>query len=709
MFNWISELESGPEPSGRPIDEELARNTRMKDEDKSREELIRELRELRQRCAEMESGAGAANKTGRARSEEPLRTIFDNAGSGMFIIDAAGRYVAVNPAACRLSGYSREELLFTDAWLMSPEDLKGTQPTDQSGRKIGAFISERRMRRKDGSEIWVEITIIPFQSESRELALEIMQDITDRRRAENELQKAHVELERCVEKRTDELKDANNQLKREIVERRRTEEELKRTKEYLENVIENSVDAIGIVGRDGKFILWNRRAEEIYGYFFNEMTGKSAFDLYADSEELDRMLERLREDGVVREYEIPMKKRDGSIVPMDISISLLKDELGGTIGSVCVARDLSERKRAEAELKRAKDELSLYSKDLERQVAERTREITGILKYTPAIVFIKDKDGCYRLINSRCEEIFGIKNEQIRGKSDFEIFPREVAEQIRSTDLQALIERRPCQVEERIPQEDGVRTYLSIKFPLFDEDRDTTGLCGIATDITELKSAQDQLRRLSGSIMAGQEKERSAIARELHDELGQVLTALRLDAVWILKRLGDSDLKGAERAQAMCDLIDKTIDEVRGIALRLRPGVLDDLGLVAALEWYTEEFEKRTGIACILKYPNLPKLDNLLSTAAYRIAQEAVTNVARHTSATHVEVALQAEGGILTLTIVDNGCGFDALKLAQSEGLGVAGMRERASLAGGTLEVQSQPGKGTQVLCRLPLEVRRTI
>jgi PAS domain S-box-containing protein len=709
MADWIIEHWSRPESKRRPIDgDEKARNNGVKDQEKTREDLLDELRRLRLRCAqlearerELESAAETSGKTDRTRNEEPLRTIFENARSGMFIIDAQGRYVAVNPAACELSGYAREEILSSDTRLLTPPEDRGTSRFDPAGTE-GAFIPERLMRRKDGSDLWVEVTVIPFRAGSRELALEIRRDITERRRAENALQQAHVELERCVEKRTDELKSANKQLKREIEERRRAEEELKRTKEYLENAIETSVDAIGIVDLNGRFILWNRRAEEIYGYSFDEMAGKSAFDLYADTEELARMLKRFRRDGVVREYEIPMKKHDGSIVPMDISLSVLRDDRERTIGSVCVARDLSERKRAEAELKRAKDELSLYSKELERQVAERTREITGILKYTPSMVYIKDNDGCYRLINSRCEELFGIRNDLIRGKSDFDIFPKEVAEQFRATDLQVLIERRPCQVEEHIPQEDGIHTYLSVKFPLYDEERDTAGLCGILTDITELKKAQVQLRRLSGSIMAGQEKERAAIARELHDELGQVLTALRMDAVWILKRLSDSDSKAAERAQAMCDLIDKTIDEVRGIALRLRPGVLDDLGLVAALEWYTAEFEKRTGIACILKHSNLPKVDELVSTAAYRIAQEAVTNVARHTSASHVEIALQAEDSILTLTVVDNGCGFNAAKLAQSEGLGVAGMRERASLAGGTLEVQSQPGKGTQVLCRLP-------
>ena len=520
-------------------------------------------------------------------------------------------------------------------------------------------------------------------------------------------QHAFDALEQRIKERTLELTAANALLKQEIEERKRAEAELKRTKEYLENVIDNSVDAIGIVDRHGRFILWNRRAEEIYGYLFHELAGKTAFDLYVDPQELKKMLTKLRREGVVREYEIDMKKKDGNIVPMDISISLLKDDQGATIGSVCVARDLSERKKAETALKKAQEELSLYSKDLERQVKQRTREISGILRYTPAVVYIKDKGGRYRLVNSRFEELFRIRNEEIRGKSDYDIFPREVADQFRASDLQVLSEGRPRQVEEPIPQEDGVHTYLMVKFPIYDDQGVANGLCGIATDITELKKAQDQLRRLSGSIMARQEKERTAIARELHDELGQVLTALRMDAVWLAEHLKGKEPKAADRSLKMRELIDKTIDEVRGLATRLRPGVLDHLGLIDALEWYASEFRRRTGIACIFKPFNVQRVDDIVATAAYRIAQEALTNVARHSFATQVQITLKEEKGILTLAVVDNGRGFNIRKIEESECLGLAGMRERAGLIGGTLEIQSKPQKGTQVYFKLPLQARR--
>ena len=154
----------------------------------------------------------------------------------------------------------------------------------------------------------------------------------------------------------------------------------------------------------------------------------------------------------------------------------------------------------------------------------------------------------------------------------------------------------------------------------------------------------------------------------------------------------------------MCDLIDNSIEAVRSLATRLRPSVLDSLGLVDALEWYTTDFERRTEIACVFEHENVPRVNETVSTAAYRIAQEALTNIARHAGAARVKVSLRSSNGHLTLQVVDDGQGFEVLHLAESEGLGVAGMRERAALVNGTLEVYSQPQKGTRIYFKVPLD-----
>jgi PAS domain S-box-containing protein len=401
----------------------------------------------------------------------------------------------------------------------------------------------------------------------------------------------------------------------------------------------------------------------------------------------------------------PLIRASGPIIAM---LCLL---IGGSVFFLYskASGDIVRRKEAEEGLRSAKEELGRYSQDLERQVRERTREITNILRYTPAVVYIKDSDGRYTFINSRYEELFGVRNAEIKGKTDYDIFPSEVADQFRANDEKIFAGKEPCQVEEQVPQEDGTHVYLSVKFPIFDEEGKILFLCGISTDITEIKKAQDQLRRLSDSIMESQEKERAAVSRELHDELGQVLTALRMDSVWLRQHLEGLDGSAADRAGEMCDLIDKAIDEVRSMATRLRPGVLDDLGLIDALDWHTADFEKRTKIACTFQHQNVPMINDTVATAAYRIAQETLTNVARHAFATRVDVTIEWERDILTLAVTDNGRGFDTRILSETDGLGVAGMRERAALIGGTLEILSQPGEGTRVYLRAPVDGKREV
>jgi PAS domain S-box-containing protein len=307
------------------------------------------------------------------------------------------------------------------------------------------------------------------------------------------------------------------------------------------------------------------------------------------------------------------------------------------------------------------------------------------------------------LVNKRFEELFNVKNEEVRGKTDFDIHDRDLADQFRANDLRVLSQKRSCQVEEQVPQGDGVHTYLAVKFPIYDELGEPTGVGSIATDITAAKKAQDRLRRLSASIMSSQENERALIARELHDELGQTLTALNMDAVWLVRRLGESDPPASSRAEGMRSLIDGTINVVRGMALRLRPKVLDDLGLVDALEWLTGDFEKRTEINCLFNFDDVPVIHGPVATAAYRIAQEALTNVARHSLANQVHLELSAQEGALSLEIEDNGRGFNALDLSEFSGLGIAGMRERAVLVGGILNVRSRPGQGTRIEFKVPL------
>lgn len=228
----------------------------------------------------------------------------------------------------------------------------------------------------------------------------------------------------------------------------------------------------------------------------------------------------------------------------------------------------------------------------------------------------------------------------------------------------------------------------------------------------ELKQVQNQLRKLSANIMAAHENERRAVARELHDHLGQILTALKMDGVWLEKYLEPIDTKAAERASRICTLIDDTIADVRAMAFRLRPGLLDDLGLVDALDSLIRDFEKRSDIWFMFRHTQIPEIDDAVATALYRIAQEALTNALKHSKATEISVDISSDAADISetsdsnliLTVEDNGCGFSSIGNKEYHGLGLTGMKERATLAGGTLEIFSAPNKGTKIVCKLNIK-----
>jgi signal transduction histidine kinase len=235
---------------------------------------------------------------------------------------------------------------------------------------------------------------------------------------------------------------------------------------------------------------------------------------------------------------------------------------------------------------------------------------------------------------------------------------------------------------------------------------------GTEQDVTERRQAEvqlersnEQLRSLSVRLQAAREEESIRIAREIHDEMGGALTALKMDLSWISKRLSEQS-RGAvqQKLQSALELIDETVVKVRNISTELRPSVLDDLGLAAAVEWQAREFEKRTEIRCeiVSLYEDIT-FGPEKSTAVFRIFQEILTNVSRHAHASRVEVRMTGHGGDLLLTVSDNGRGIDEGKVADATSIGLLGMRERALIFGGQVDVVGAEGRGTTVTVRIPL------
>jgi PAS domain S-box-containing protein len=224
----------------------------------------------------------------------------------------------------------------------------------------------------------------------------------------------------------------------------------------------------------------------------------------------------------------------------------------------------------------------------------------------------------------------------------------------------------------------------------------------ILRDVTERVRAQSELAAFAAESAGVREQEKSRIARELHDELAQSLTALKMDTIWLRDRLAGQPEAQAKLVQ-MLAMLDASVAATRRIAADLRPLVLDDLGLVPAIEWLAQNFTQRTGVPCHLDADEAIELDEPYATGVFRILQESLANVAKHAQATEVKVKVEREGDALVLSVRDNGVGFRTTDPRRPQSLGLVGLRERAQLMRGELRVASTPGQGTRIDARIPV------
>jgi signal transduction histidine kinase len=273
----------------------------------------------------------------------------------------------------------------------------------------------------------------------------------------------------------------------------------------------------------------------------------------------------------------------------------------------------------------------------------------------------------------------------------------------------AAIQKGHYETDYRIVLPGGAIRYIhEVVYPVTTEAGEVIERYGLAMDVTErkrteedLQRSRDQLRALAARVQRVREEERTRVAREIHDELGQALTAIKIGLSSLMRDL-PADEK--QRSDSILKLVDETIQSVRRISTELRPAVLDAMGLVAAVEWAGGEFAARTGTKCQLDLPQDDVvIDQERATALFRIFQETLTNVARHANATEVNVRLAKENGSLTLEVHDNGKGVREEHLSVGSSLGILGMRERALLLGGELTIAGAPGKGTTVSVRIPV------
>jgi PAS domain S-box-containing protein len=341
-----------------------------------------------------------------------------------------------------------------------------------------------------------------------------------------------------------------------------------------------------------------------------------------------------------------------------------------------------------------------------RESEERYREL---FENARDAVYVHDLDGNYIRVNRATEGLSGYKREEIVGRNFIEFVAPEHVRYVRKSFYARLAEQGETAFEVDVIAKDGRRVPVEVRSRAIYENGVMVGVQGTARDITERKLAQDALQMFSRQLIEAQEDERRRIARELHDQIGQILTAIKMNLYSV-----QQVLETAERNSYVKDnieAVDEALRLVRDLSIDLRPPVLDDFGLATALCWYVDRYTQRTGleVEITIELPDQnERFSRDLETACFRIAQEALTNIVRHAQASHIVLQLVKDGNVLLLSIKDDGIGFDLESLQKraprAATLGLISMQERAHAAGGTIEIDSTGSQGTEIRFSLNLE-----
>ena len=585
-------------------------------------------------------------------SEEQYRGLVEAAPDVVYTISAEdGSLTSLNPAFETITGWSRAEWLGKPFMgIVHPDDRSAAVETFQKAlRGEVPPLYQLRILSKSGEYLVGEFTSTPHVKGGKVVGeLGIGRDITERKRAEEALA-------------------------------------------LLAHAIRSIGECVSITDTENKILFVNDAFLRTYGYTAEELVGKSIALVRSAAAKpaTDKVLSATLQGGW--QGELLNRKKDGTEFPISLSTSVVRTEKGRPLGLVGIAADITERKRAEEALRKS-----------ERRYRDLIdNALVGVYQTTLEGDILLANDALVRLLEyASSEDLASGKVQRVYRDS---------------RDRERLIElvqknRRVTTFEIELLTKTG-----SVKTVLISATLDEGLISGIIQDITErkwaeggLRSATHRLQRLSRRLLEVQERERRAIARELHDEIGQILTAAKIDLQVILRSPLSGDLP--TRLEDNIAMLDRCLHQVRNLSLDLRPSMLDDLGLVAALRWQLERQAERVGFQACLIAEDLPeRFDPDLETTCFRIAQEALTNISRHAQANNVEIELRICQPELLLTIRDDGVGFDVDRAladaTHGKSFGILGMQERVALLDGKLEINSEDKRGTIVTVRLPLRL----
>lgn len=368
---------------------------------------------------------------------------------------------------------------------------------------------------------------------------------------------------------------------------------------------------------------------------------------------------------------------------------ILRDATGKPVRMMGSMMDITERKKAEEALQQSEEKY--------RTLVEQATD--GI--------FISDKSGKFHMVNSAGCRISGYTLEELKNITIYDLVDPEDLK-INPFHFEEMMSEKGVTTQRKMRKKDGSAIYIEVNAKFLSDGR----FIAFIRDITDRRQAEEELntsyksiRTLTSHLQNIREEERTHIAREIHDELGQQLTVLKMDISWLKKKIGDSaeDIV-MQRMNDILELLNETVNSVRRISSDLRPSLLDDLGLVAAVEWQLSEFEKRSGIKTVLTADEIGKeIDRVIATGLFRIFQESLTNAAKHAEATEITVSLQKINDHLILHIRDNGVGYENEAVKNKKTFGILGMQERSLMMGGEYRIKSDTVIGTSVEVTVPL------
>ncbi len=479
-----------------------------------------------------------------------------------------------------------------------------------------------------------------------------------------------------------------------ITDSEKAQSALQQSEEKFRSIIEQAGDGIFVSDENTYLINVNSAGCKMTGYSLEELKKLSFLDMIPPEDLVTNPVKITKMDiGASIMNERRLIRKDGTIIDVEISAKKLLD---GRYQSF--ARDITERKKAAEELQHSEEKYRLLFNN---------NPLPMVMANIPELDIIDVNEAAIRQYGYSREEFLKLNAKQMRPVEDEKKFSTEVGNM------------QPDEVnikDWRHKRKDGTVFFVeTYSHEIMYEGKKVW--LGLSHDVTEKREAKEMLqksyeeiRQLASNLQSIREDERTNIAREIHDELGQQLTGLKMDLHWLTRKINSGDEEITNKMKESVELINATITSVRKIATDLRPSILDDLGLLSALEWQGEDFAKRSGtkVEFINKVGDISVLPEA-STGVFRIYQELLTNVARHANARHVKTMLYKDEHWLYLSINDDGVGFELETISNKKTLGLLGIKERTLLFGGTYEFKSKPGEGSVTTISIPLTLVKTI